>query len=126
MLLAAEAQQKTEGEGTMPELSQFKAEFFKALAHPLRIRIIDALRGGEVGVNELSTRLGVEQTTLSQQLAMLRTRNLVVGRKNGSNVFYSVRDPGIFRLLDVAREIFNNQLIDVRDLLSQVEAAVRS
>jgi len=110
----------------MPELSQFKAEFFKALAHPLRIRIIDALRGGEVGVNELSTRLGVEQTTLSQQLAMLRTRNLVVGRKNGSNVFYSVRDPGIFRLLDVAREIFNNQLIDVRDLLSQVEAAVRS
>jgi ArsR family transcriptional regulator len=107
----------------MPELSQFKAEFFKALAHPLRIRIIDALRGGEVGVNDLSTRLGVEQTTLSQQLAILRSRNLVVGRKNGSNVFYSVRDPAIFRLLDVAREVFNNQLIDVRDLLSQVEAA---
>jgi ArsR family transcriptional regulator len=110
----------------MPELSQFKAEFFKALAHPLRIRIIDALRGGEVGVNELSTRLGVEQTTLSQQLAILRNRNLVVGRKNGSNVFYSVRDPAIFRLLDAAREIFNNQLIDVRDLLSQVEATAGS
>ena len=109
--------------GLMPELSQFKAEFFKALAHPLRIRIIDALRGGEVGVNDLSTRLGVEQTTLSQQLAILRSRNLVEGRKNGSNVFYSVRDPAIFRLLDVARQIFNNQLIDVRDLLSQVEAA---
>jgi DNA-binding transcriptional ArsR family regulator len=107
----------------MPELSQFKAEFFKALAHPLRIRIIDALRGGEVGVNELSSRLGVEQTTLSQQLAVLRNRNLVVGRKNGSNVFYSVPDPAVFRLLDVAREIFNNQLIDVRDLLSQVESA---
>jgi len=110
----------------MPELSQFKAEFFKALAHPLRIRIIDALRGGEVGVNDLSTRLGVEQTTLSQQLAILRSRNLVVGRKNGSNVFYSVRDPAIFRLLDAAREIFNNQLIDVRDLLSQVEATAGS
>jgi ArsR family transcriptional regulator len=112
--------------GLMPELSQFKAEFFKALAHPLRIRIIDALRGGEVGVNDLSTRLGVEQTTLSQQLAILRSRNLVVGRKNGSNVFYSVRDPAIFRLLDAAREIFNNQLIDVRDLLSQVEATAGS
>jgi len=110
----------------MPELSQFKAEFFKALAHPLRIRVIDALRGGEVGVNDLSTRLGVEQTTLSQQLAVLRSRNLVVGRKNGSNVFYSVRDPAIFRLLDAAREIFNNQLIDVRDLLSQVEATAGS
>jgi ArsR family transcriptional regulator len=112
--------------GLMPELSQFKAEFFKALAHPLRIRVIDALRGGEVGVNDLSTRLGVEQTTLSQQLAVLRSRNLVVGRKNGSNVFYSVRDPAIFRLLDAAREIFNNQLIDVRDLLSQVEATAGS
>jgi DNA-binding transcriptional ArsR family regulator len=110
----------------MPELSQFKAEFFKALAHPLRIRIIDALRAGEVGVNELSSRLGVEQTTLSQQLAILRGRNLVVGRKNGSNVFYSVRDPAVFRLLDVAREVFNNQLIDVRDLLSQVEATAGS
>jgi len=110
----------------MPELSQFKAEFFKALAHPLRIRIIDALRAGEVGVNELSSRLSVEQTTLSQQLAILRSRNLVVGRKNGSNVLYSVRDPAVFRLLDAAREIFNNQLIDVRDLLSQVEATAGS
>jgi ArsR family transcriptional regulator len=110
----------------MPELSQFKAEFFKGLAHPLRIRIIDALRGGEVGVNELSTRLGVEQTTLSQQLAILRSRNIVVGRKNGSNVFYSVRDPAMFRLFDVAREIFNNHLIDIKDLLSQVESTPRS
>ncbi len=106
----------------MPELSQFKAEFFKALAHPLRVRIIDTLRGGEIGVNELSVRLGVEQTTLSQQLAILRSRNIVVGRKNGSNVFYSVRDPAMFRLFDMAREIFNNHLIDLRDLLSQVEA----
>ena len=77
-------------------------------------------------MNELSARLGVEQTTLSQQLAILRNRNLVVGRKNGSNVFYSVRDPAMVRLFDVAREIFNNQLIDVRDLLSQVEATAGS
>jgi len=105
----------------MPELSQFKAEFFKALGHPLRIRILDALRGGEVGVNELSARLHVEQSNLSQQLAVLRSRNLVVGRKDGNSVFYSVRDPDIFQLLDVARGIFNNHLIDVRDLLSQLE-----
>jgi ArsR family transcriptional regulator len=104
----------------MPQLSQFKAEFFKALAHPLRIRIIDALRAGEIGVNELSARLGVEQTTLSQQLAILRSRSLVVGRKSGSNVFYSIHDPAIFRLLDVAREIFNNHLVNVRNLLSQL------
>jgi ArsR family transcriptional regulator len=105
----------------MSEISQFKAEFFKALSHPLRIKILDALRSGEIGVNELSFRLNVEQSTLSQQLAVLRNRNIVVGRKNGNNVFYSVRDPVVFRLLDVAKEIFNNHLIDVKDLLAQLQ-----
>jgi ArsR family transcriptional regulator len=110
----------------MPELSHFTSEFFKALSHPLRIKTLDALRGGEVGVNELSVRLGVEQTTLSQQLAVLRKSNIVVGRKEGQNVYYSVRDAEIFRLLDVARKIFNNQLIDVRDLLAQLKTAART
>jgi ArsR family transcriptional regulator len=104
----------------MSELSQFKAEFFKALAHPLRIRILDELRRGEVGVNELGVRLDVEQSTLSQQLAILRTRSIVVGRKDGQSVMYSVRDPEIFKLFDVAKKLFNNHLIDVKDLLSQL------
>jgi ArsR family transcriptional regulator len=101
----------------MNDRARFKAEFFKALSHPLRIAIIDALRSGEIGVNELSAQLKVEQSTLSQQLAMLRSRNIVVGRKEGQNVFYSVRDPAIFRLLDVAKDIFNNHLVNVQDLL---------
>lgn len=105
----------------MPELSHFKAEFFKALAHPLRIRILDCLRSGEVGVNELSAKLGVEQSNVSQQLAVLRSRNIVAPRKNANNVYYSVVDPAIFRLLDAAKVIFNNHLIGVRDLLSQLE-----
>lgn len=113
----------------MPELSQFKAEFFKALAHPLRIRILDELRRGEVGVNDLCERLDVEQSTLSQQLAVLRGRSIVVGRKDGQSVFYSVRDPEIFKLLDVAKKIFNNHLIDVktcfRSWLFLLQAEVR-
>ena len=108
----------------MTELGRFKAEFFKALAHPLRISVLDSLRNGERGVNELSNLLKVEQSALSQQLSVLRTRNIVVCRKEGLNVYYSVRDATVFRLLDVAKEIFNNQLIDVRDLLSQIESPV--
>jgi ArsR family transcriptional regulator len=104
----------------MPELSQFKAEFFKALAHPLRIKILDVLRDGESGVNELCSRLGAEQSHVSQQLALLRSRNIVNARKNANNVFYSVRDPVLFRLLDVAKQIFSNHLIDLTDLLSQL------
>ncbi len=104
-------------------MSQFTSEFFKALAHPLRIRILDGLRAGEVGVNELSSRLQVEQSTLSQQLAILRKSNIVVGRKEAQSVLYSISDPAIIRLLDDARQIFNNQLISIRDLLSQLRPA---
>lgn len=105
------------------DLAGFKTEFFKALAHPLRIRIIDSLREGEIGVNDLCARLDVEQSTVSQQLALLRSRNIVTGRKEGQNVYYSIRDTAIFRLLDVAKEIFNNQLVSVQDMLSQLEVS---
>ena len=108
----------------MTDLGRFKAEFFKALAHPLRIAILDALRKGELGVNELCVELNAEQSTLSQQLGVLRNRSIVVGRKEGLNVYYSVRDTTVFKLLDVAKQIFNNQLIDVKHLLSQIGESV--
>lgn len=101
----------------MPHLSSVIAEFFKALAHPLRVRIVETLRGGEIGVNELSARLAVEQSSLSQQLAVLRKSNIVAGRKDGLNVYYSVTDPGVFRLLDEARQMFKGHYAD---LLSQL------
>ncbi len=105
----------------MPQqLAAFKAEFFKALAHPVRIRILDSLREGEKTVNELSELLQIEPANVSQQLAVLRFRDIVTGRKSGSNVFYSVTDPKLFRLLDAAREIFNRHLIGVRDMLSEI------
>ena len=107
----------------MPQLAEFKAEFFKALAHPARIRILDCLRKGEMSVNELSELLKMEQANVSQQLAVLRFRNIVTGRKSGSSVFYSVADAKLFKLLDVAKELFNSQLIGVRDMLREVKKA---
>ncbi|MNS20154.1 putative HTH-type transcriptional regulator [compost metagenome] len=98
-------------------LRSFKAEFFKALAHPLRIHILDSLRDGERSVAELRDQLGVEPPNASQQLAILRAKNLVVARKDGNNVYYSVRDPMIFQLLDDAKAIFNNHLVGVQDML---------
>ena len=104
------------------QLSNFKAEFFKALAHPLRISILDALREGELTVNEISQRFDVEPANASQQLAVLRTRNIVIARKEGSNVYYSVSDKTMFKLLDVARDIFNNHLVGVRSMLEEMES----
>lgn len=103
----------------MQKLSEFKAEFFKALANPTRIRIIDSLRDGEQTVNELRDELEIEGPNVSQQFAILRANNLVTTRKEGSNVYYSIKDPTIFKLLDVAKVIFNNQLVGIRDLLKQ-------
>lgn len=99
------------------KLLEFKSEFFKALASPLRIRILDELRGGELTVSELRDRLGVEATNVSQQLAVLRSKSLVAGRKQGSNIYYSCTDRAIFQLLDIAKEIFNNHLVGVKDML---------
>jgi DNA-binding transcriptional ArsR family regulator len=110
----------------MPQqLANFKAEFFKALAHPIRIRILDCLRSGEKGVKELSEMLAIEPANVSQQLTVLRVRNIVKGRKSGSSVFYSISDPSLFKLLDTAKEIFNNHLVDVREMLEEMKAGRR-
>jgi DNA-binding transcriptional ArsR family regulator len=110
----------------MPQqVANFKADFFKALAHPIRIRIVDCLRGGEKGVSELSEMLQLEPANVSQQLAVLRFRNIVTGRKSGSSVFYSIADPALFKMLDVAKEIFNNQLLGMREMLAEIKKGRR-
>ena len=102
-------------------LRRFKSEFFKALAHPMRIQILEILREGERNVTELQEALAAEGSGVSQQLAVLRSKNIVDTRKVGTSVYYTVRDPALFRLLDVAREIFNNHLIDTVSILEQME-----
>ncbi len=101
-------------------LHRFKAEFFKALSHPIRIVILESLRTGEKSVNELQAVLNIDQPSVSRQLAVLRSRSIVEDRKEGTSVYYRARDPAIFQLLDVAREIFNNQLIDTHAMLRQL------
>ena len=99
---------------------QFKANFFKVLSHPARLAILDHLRNGEKSVNELQAIMEADQSTISQQLSRLRSGNLVNTRKDGTTVYYSIRDPLIFDLMDVAREIFNRHLISHQELLELV------
>jgi ArsR family transcriptional regulator len=103
------------------ELQAFKAAFFRALAHPVRIRILELLVTGERSVQELQEALSVDQPVVSQQLAVLRSTNIVAGRKEGVSVRYSVRDPLIADLLKIARRIFNNHLVGTQDLLRQLQ-----
>lgn len=98
-------------------LQQFKADFFKALAHPMRIRILEVLSEGDKTVNELQQILGSEGSAVSQQLSVLRNKNVVFGSKEGTSVIYSLRDPLIIDLLAVTKQIFDNHLVDVISLL---------
>jgi len=98
-------------------LQQFKADFFKAMAHPMRIRILELLSEGEKNVNELQLRLGSEGSAVSQQLSVLRNKNLVNSVKDGTTVIYSLRDPLIEELLAVAKKIFDNHLVNAITVL---------
>ncbi len=102
------------------ELQQFKADFFKALAHPMRIKLLELLSEGDKNVNELLTLIGAEGSSVSQQLSILRSKNIVYGTKEGNRVTYSLRDPLIIDLLTTARQIFNNHLIDTVSMLDRI------
>lgn len=101
-------------------LRQFKAEIFQALAHPTRIAIVDLLREGEMSAGALLAELPVEQANLSQHLSVLRARQVVVGRKLGNQVLYSLRDPVLIQVLDLLREYFHTQLDRTAAMLDEL------
>lgn len=104
-------------------LYQVKAEFFKALAHPARIRVLELLSAREYSVSEMLPEVGLEAAHLSQQLSVLRKMNLVVTRKEGSTVFYSLVSPQVAELLAVARRILTEVLASQVGLLDDLRAS---
>jgi DNA-binding transcriptional ArsR family regulator len=104
-------------------LRRFKAGVFQALAHPTRIALVELLRDeGEVPVSRLYERLDLEQANVSQHLAVLRSRQIVVGRKDGNQVFYSLRDPLILgQVLDLMRQYFQAHLSEALGLLEDMQ-----
>ena len=103
------------------ELQLFKAQFFRALANPIRIRILEVLLPGGQTVQALQRALGLNQPIVSQQLAVLRNRGIVSAHKEGLSMCYTVRDPLVADLLDVARRIFTNQFHTTRGLHRQLQ-----
>ena len=106
--------------GRSAQLPTFKSEFFKALAHPIRIRILELLVRGERSVHGLQEALGLDQPTVSQHLAVLRAKHVVETRKEGAMTRYAVRDPLLRDLLDTARRIFDNQFIGTQTMLREL------
>jgi ArsR family transcriptional regulator len=107
------------------QLQAFKARFFRALAHPVRIKILELLVRHDRTVQDLQEALGLEQPVVSQQLAVLRNQGIVTSQTHGVSVRYAVRDPAIGDLLDVARRIFNNHLVTTQGMLRELQREAR-
>ncbi|MCB1003687.1 MAG: metalloregulator ArsR/SmtB family transcription factor [Acidimicrobiales bacterium] len=105
-------------------LNEIKADLFKALAHPARVRALEVLVDGERSVGELQPLVGIESSHLSQQLAVLRRAGLVTTRREGSTVVYAARDPLVAELLAVAKQLLRVTLTQTRDLLEDLDAEI--
>jgi len=97
-----------------------KADFFKALGNPIRVRILELLSEGERSVGDLQAELEMDSSGTSQHLGALRRQGIVESRRDGTSVYYRVKDPRTFKLLEVARKIITSHFEDTRTLLSEL------
>ena len=104
-------------------VSVVKAELFKALAHPARIRALEVLVDGERSVGEMQPLVGIELSHLSQQLGVLRRAGLVTTRRAGTSVVYAIANPSVPELLAAARRVLIGSLTQTEDLLADLRAA---
>src|SRR5215471_10889699 len=100
-------------------LRHFKSEIFQGLAHPTRIAIVELLRDAELSAGQLIQKLGIEQANASQHLAVLRAKQIVVSRKAGNQVYYSIRDRALIEVLEILRRYFFSQLSSTVSLLKR-------
>jgi ArsR family transcriptional regulator len=107
--------------GRQEALRRFKAEVFRVLAHPTRIHIVECLRDAELSVSGILEHVAVEPANLSQHLAVLRSKGLVTTRKEGNQVFYSLRDPLLIQVLDTMRRYFQAHLEEALTILAELD-----
>lgn len=104
------------------EVRKFKASFFQGLGHPTRIAIVECLRDGELSTGTLVGRPKLEQANASQHLAILRAKHVLSSRREGNQIFYSVRDSRILKVLDIMRRYFQSHLKQEMALLKTIHS----
>ena len=107
-------------------LYQAKAELFRTLGHPVRIRVLELLQDGSRPVRELLEEIDVESSNLSQQLAVLRRAGLVTSSRDGSAVLYTLSTPDVADLMRSARGILASMLTGQEELLAELRADIRA
>lgn len=104
-------------------LYELKAEFFKAMGHPIRIRVLELLSGGPLSVSDLNAQIGASGPHLSQQLNVLKRAGLITSERSEKYLVYSLAFPELIELLAVARRILIDVLAQRRDLLVDLQAS---
>jgi ArsR family transcriptional regulator len=99
---------------------KIKSDFLKALAHPVRLQIVEYLKDGEASVGKLVQELGVEQSSLSRHLAILRNLGLLVSRQEKTTVYYNLQDHDIFKVLRPVAEVLRKKLRRSEKLLESL------
>ncbi|WP_320670222.1 ArsR/SmtB family transcription factor [Patulibacter defluvii] len=110
--------------GEPAPIYRLKAEFFRLLGHPARVRILELLRDGERSVGELQAALGLDSSGTSQHLTAMHRQGVLERRRAGTSVFYRVKDPRIFQLLEIAKQLLTARLEETRDLLGDLAGVV--
>ncbi len=110
---------KSKTESATP-IHRVKAEFFRTLGHPARVRVLDLLKGGEMTVGDLQAQLGIDSSGASQHLSAMRRQGILEARKEGTSVYYRVRDPRIFQMLESARQVIGSHLEETNALLGEL------
>jgi ArsR family transcriptional regulator len=101
-------------------IHRVKAESFRVLGHPVRVRTLELLRDGERSVGALQAALEMDSSGTSQHLGTLRRQGVLESRRDGTSVYYRVKDPRIFQLLEVARQILTSHFEDARAMLGEL------
>jgi DNA-binding transcriptional ArsR family regulator len=100
---------------------ELKSDFFRVLGHPARIKILELLRDGEQTVGELQAALQLDSSGTSQHLSALKRHGVLDSRRERTSVYYRVRDPRMFQLLETARQLLTSNLADATSLLNELQ-----
>lgn len=93
------------------EFFYLHSELCKTLANPKRQEIMDSLRAGEMSVNKLVKATGIAQANLSQHLAIMRARGVLISRRDGANVYYAISNPKIYQAFDLLTEVMQEKQV---------------
>ena len=104
----------------MKEIYALHAEMCKVFSNPIRLEILNLLRGQEMSVTELINKSKLSQANISQHLSIMKSKGIVVSKRNGKNIYYKLSNPKIIKAFDIIREVLAERLEKSRKIIREI------